>query len=135
MGKFVSTTTKLTIAGVDLSNHVETATLTSVVDEVESTAFGATYHDFLTGLAANMLAVVFHQDYGIASVQQTIWPLVNTTTTFSLNPTGSANSTINPSYTGNILIANWTPIDANVGQLGKISANWKVVSAITQVTT
>lgn len=135
MAKFVATLTQLKVGGVDLSDHVETATITAVGDEVETTAFGATYHDFLMGLSANTLTVVFQQDYGIAKVQQTIWPLLNTTTTFSALPVAGATSSVNPAFTGNVLISNWTPIDAQIGALGKVSATWKIVSAVTQATT
>ena len=135
MGKFVATLTTLKINSVDLSNHVESAVITEVFDEVEVTAFGGNYHDFLAGLTKNTLTVTFQQDYGISSVNQTLFPLVGTTTTFSGNPTGAANSTVNPSFSGTILVSNYTPIDASVGALGKISATWPITSAITQATT
>lgn len=135
MGKLVLTQAKILINAVDLSDHIEQVTLSSVGDEVETTSFGGVYHDFVMGLQANTLALTFQQDFGIASVQQTIWPLINTTTTFSVNPTKAANSTVSPSYTGVVLISNWLPLDGQIGALSKNAVTWKIVSLITQVTT
>lgn len=135
MAKIILTQAKILIAAVDLSDHIEQVTLSSIDDEVEVTSFGGTYHDFLTGLQANTLALTFQQDFGISSVQQTIWPLIGTVAAFSVNATKGANSTINPSFLGNVLISNWLPLDGQIGALSKNAVTWKIVSLITQATT
>lgn len=45
MAKIILTQAKILIAAVDLSDHIEQVTLSSIDDEVEVTSFGGTYHD------------------------------------------------------------------------------------------
>jgi hypothetical protein len=49
----------LKIATVDLSEYVTSITLTQTFDEVETTAMGATSHQFSKGLEASTLTVDF----------------------------------------------------------------------------
>jgi hypothetical protein len=134
MAKIVYTGCKVLVNSVDLSNHIEQVTLNRKDDQVETTAFGSAYHDFVAGLQTNTVTFTFQQDFAASSVQATLYPLTGSTTSFSVNSTASANSTVNPAFSGTILVSEWSPIDAQVGQLGKISVTYPVVSAISQAT-
>ena len=62
MSKLVLTDVSVTIATVDLSDHVGSVTLTTSVDEVETTAFGSTARTRVGGLRDNSVSLEFHQN-------------------------------------------------------------------------
>lgn len=130
--KFVIKNPKVIINSVDLSGQVETATLTETYDEVEVTAFGDTAHSFLTGLSKNQITLGFYQDFSASSVHATIGPLVGSTTSMTIRPTANATATSNPAFTFTVLVSQYTPLDAQMGNAAKISATWPVVSGVTE---
>ena len=51
-----------------------------------------------------------------------------------VKPNGTATGTANPSYTFDVLVTEWTPLDAQVGDLSTASVSWPVSGAITKAT-
>jgi hypothetical protein len=64
----------LKIATVDLSEYVTSITLTQTFDEVETTAMGATSHQFSKGLEASTLTVDFLNDWELQKFRQPCKP-------------------------------------------------------------
>jgi hypothetical protein len=101
----------LKIATVDLSEYVTSITLTQTFDEVETTAMGATSHQFSKGLEASTLTVDFLNDWDAAKVQATLQAAYGTSVTAIVIPVkGTAVSATNPTYTVSILVNNLTPV-------------------------
>jgi hypothetical protein len=101
----------LKIATVDLSEYVTSITLTQTFDEVETTAMGATSHQFSKGLEASTLTVDFLNDWAAAKVQATLQAAYGTSVTAIVIPVkGTAVSAANPTYTMSILVNNLTPV-------------------------
>jgi hypothetical protein len=101
----------LKIATVDLSEYVTSITLTQTFDEVETTAMGATSHQFAKGLEASTLTVDFLNDWAAAKVQATLQAAYGTSVTAIVIPVkGTAVSAANPTYTVSILVNNLTPV-------------------------
>jgi hypothetical protein len=101
----------LKIATVDLSEYVTSITLTQTFDEVETTAMGATAHQFAKGLEASTLTVDFLNDWAAAKVQATLQAAYGTSVTAIVIPIkGTAVSATNPTYTVSILVNNLTPV-------------------------
>jgi hypothetical protein len=101
----------LKIATVDLSAYVTSITLTQTFDEVETTAMGATSHQFSKGLEASTLTVDFLNDWAAAQVQATLQAAYGTSVTAIVIPVkGTAVSAANPTYTVSILVNNLTPV-------------------------
>jgi hypothetical protein len=101
----------LKIATVDLSAYVTSITLTQTFDEVETTAMGATAHQFAKGLEASTLQVDFLNDWAAAQVQATLQAAYGTSVTAIVIPVkGTAVSAANPTYTVSILVNNLTPV-------------------------
>jgi hypothetical protein len=101
----------LKIATVDLSEYVTSITLTQTFDEVETTAMGATSHQFSKGLEASTLTVDFLNDWAAAKVQATLQAAYGTSVTAIVIPVkGTAVSATNPTYTVSILVNNLTPV-------------------------
>jgi hypothetical protein len=101
----------LKIATVDLSAYVTSITLTQTFDEVETTAMGATAHQFAKGLEASTLQVDFLNDWAAAQVQATLQAAYGTSVTAIVIPVkGTAVGATNPTYTMSILVNNLTPV-------------------------
>ena len=111
MAIYLDNNVGLKIATVDLSEYVSSITLTQTFDEVETTAMGATSHQFSKGLEASTLTVDFLNDWAAAKVQATLQAAYGTSVTAIVIPVkGTVVSAANPTYTMSILVNNLTPV-------------------------
>jgi hypothetical protein len=111
MAIYLDNNVGLKIATVDLSDYVTSITLTQTFDEIETTAMGATAHQFAKGLEASTLTVDFLNDWAAAKVQATLQAAYGTSVTAIVIPVkGTAVSATNPTYTVSILVNNLTPV-------------------------
>jgi len=125
----------VTINSVDLSSCVKSVTVNRQFDSLEVTAMGDAGHKYIAGLANDSFVISFNQDYAASKVNQTIEPLLGTTTSIIVKPTSAAVSASNPSYTGTVFIDAWTPVNGAVGDLATVDSTFKVNGAITKATT
>jgi hypothetical protein len=136
MAKIVLTDAKVTINSVVLSDHISSITLDTKEDIVETTGFGATgaAKTRVAGLVDNSVTIDFMQDFAAANVEATIYPLIGSTTTIVVQPTSSAASSTNPTYTFSALVSEWTPLKGTIGSLATASVSWPISGAITKAT-
>jgi len=134
MSKLVLTDVSVTIATVDLSDHVGSVTLTTSVDEVETTAFGSTARTRVGGLKDNSVSLEFHQNFAATEVEATIYPLIGSTATVVIKPTSGSASSTNPSFTFTALISEWSSLDGAIGDLATTSVTWPISGTITKGT-
>lgn len=136
MAVFVATDYKVTVNGTNFSDHLAAVTLDISTDEVETTAFGATYRTRVGGLKDASLQLDFHQDFGSSSVDATLFPLLGTNATVVIVPTSGSVSATNPSYTGTFLVSSYQPVASSVGDLATLSVTWPVAgtAGITRAT-
>ena len=136
MARIVLTDAKVTINGVNLSDHLASITINESVDVVETTAFSSTAAKTrVGGLRDNSVTLEFHQDFAAASVEATIngtSSLVGTLTTIVVQPTSSAVGATNPSYTFSALVSEWTSLSGSVGELSTASVTWPISGTITK---
>jgi hypothetical protein len=127
----------LKIATVDLSEYVTSITLTQTFDEVETTAMGATSHQFSKGLEASTLTVDFLNDWDAAKVQATLQAAYGTSVTAIVIPVkGTAVSATNPTYTVSILVNNLTPVGTSGPEdFARSSMTFTCTSAVDYSTT
>lgn len=119
---------------VDLSNRIDQATLDLTYAAVETTTFGQTAKTYAGGLGDHKLTLEFMQDFAVAEVDATLSPIVGTLVPFNIKPTNSATSSVNPAYTGTVLITEYKPMDGKVGDALKLSATWNISGAVTRAT-
>lgn len=137
MARIVLTDAKVTINGVNLSDHIASITINQSNDVVETTAFSNTAKTRVAGLADNSVTLEFHQDFASSSVEATIngsTSLVGTVTAIVVTPTSGSVSATNPSYSFNALVSEWTSLNASVGELSTASVTWPISGAITKAT-
>jgi len=134
MAKFVATDYSITINGSDFSTSLTSVDLSVESDDVETTAFGGEWRTRVGGLKSASLTLDFHQDFGAASVDATLWPLLNTVATVVIKPTSGSVSATNPSYTAEALVNAYQPFASSVGDLATLSVTWPVTGTVTRAT-
>jgi hypothetical protein len=87
VAKFVATDYRITINGTDFSSSLAAATLDISAAEQEVTAFGDTFVQRIAGLKDASISLDFHQDFGAASVDATLFPLLGSQATVVITPT------------------------------------------------
>lgn len=134
MARIVLTDAKVTINGVNLSDHIASVSLSTTTDVVETSAFNSTAAKTrVAGLQDNSVTLEFHQDFAASNVEATIYPLLGSTTTIVVSPTSTVSAT-SPSYSFTALVSEWTPLNGGVGELATASVTWSISGAITKAT-
>ncbi len=126
MAKFVYDDVSVTINSVDLSDHVQSATIQADVTEVDVTAMGDSWDQSLAGRKKASGSITFYQDFAAGEVDATIWPLIGSTTNIEIRATSDAVSATNPDYdvTG-CVITSYGSINAGTfGDSAMVTVNW-----------
>ena len=135
MAKFVATDYNVTINGADFSSSLAAVTLDITAEEQETTAFGSSYRSRVGGLKDASLTLDFHQDFGAASVDATLFPLLGTNATVTIKPTSGTVTATNPTYSGIFLVTQYQPYASSVGDLATLSISWPLASgSVTRAT-
>jgi hypothetical protein len=134
MAKFVATDYAITINGTSFSTSLASVELAIESADVETTAFGGEWVTRVGGLKQANLTLEFHQDFGAASVDATLFPLLNTLATVVIKPTSGTVTATNPSYTAVCLVNAYQPFASAVGDLATLSVTWPVSGTVTRAT-
>ena len=136
MAKFVATQYNIKINGADFTSSIAAVTFDVSAAEQETTAFGNSFVQRISGLKDASVSLDFHQDFGSASVDATLFPLLGSAATVTVIPSGTVVSATNPSYTGVFLVTEYSPFASSVGDLATLSVTWPLASGdITRGTT
>jgi len=123
VAKFVATDYRITINSVDFSSSLAAVTLDISAAEQEVTAFGDTFVQRIAGLKDASISLDFHQDFGAASVDATLFPLLGSQATVVVTPTDGTSST-SLAYSGVFLCTEYQPYASSVGDLATLSVSW-----------
>ena len=135
MAVFAFTDGSITIDSNDLSDHCKEITLEIDVDDLDSTAFSTGgYKSHLGGLKDGKLTLTFNQDVAASALDSVMFPLLGLVKTFVIKPTSSAVGTSNPSYSGSVLVSQWSPLAGKVGDLAEVSVTFPTTGTITRAT-
>lgn len=132
MAKLVLTDSRITLGGTDISSYVAAVTVSSTAAEVETTAFGSTAVTRVGGLRDNSVTLSIHQDF--PTIENLVYPLIGSTATIVIRPDGTTTSSTNQSYTGSVLVTEWTPVNGAVGELNTADVTWPINGAWTRGT-
>ena len=118
---------------VDLSDHVIGMTLEYNADEVEDTHAADTTHTFLGGLKNYTLTVELAQDLAANDVDVTLFADVGVSRTVTVrnDNSGGVGST-NPNYTGTMILKEYNPIGASIGELAVTRAVYMAGGALSR---
>ena len=134
MSVYLSNGVVLTVASVDLSTLVTSATLNRAFDELEVTAMGDSGHKFVKGLEASSITIDFLNDEATSKTLQTLNAQVGNNATVTLKQTSAITSPTNPLYTMTCLVNNITPINGAVGDLSTQSVTWNISGTVAVTT-
>lgn len=125
---------KVTIGGVDLSDHVKSVRVSQEAEALDITAMGDTTKKALGGLLSWSIEIDFEQDYAASKVDATMAPLVGATAAIVVIPENAAVSATNPSYTGTGLLTSYQPIGGQVGEAHMTQAKFVSAGPLTRAT-
>jgi hypothetical protein len=131
MAIFLSNTVVVTLNSVDLSDHVTSATINRVFEELEVTAMGDSSRKFTRGLETSTITLDFLNDTATSEVLQTLQAAWGTTVPMTLKQTGAAVGPTNPEYQTTVLVNNTTDINGAVGDISTQSITFTCNSPIT----
>jgi hypothetical protein len=136
MAKFVATDYNVTINGTDFSSSIAALTFDISAEEQDTTSFGRTYRTRIGGLKDASLTLDFHQDFGVASIDATLFPLLGSSATVVAKSTSGTISATNPTYTGVFLVTEYQPYASSIGDLATLSVTWPTsgTAGITRAT-
>ena len=130
MAKFVATDYNITINGTNFSTSIAAVTFDISAAEQEVTAFGDSFVQRIAGLKDASISLDWHQDFGAASVDSTLFPLLGTNATVTVSPRGSVVSATNPSYSGVFLCTEYSPLASSIGDLATLSVSWPLADGV-----
>ena len=134
MAVFLNNGVSVTVNSVDLSDHVQSISISRNFDELEVTAMGDTGHKFVKGLEASSITIDFLNDTATGEVLQTLQAAWGTSVPVVIKQTSAAVSATNPSYTMTCLVNGTTDVNGSVADLGMQSVTWNVNGAIAIAT-
>lgn len=104
---------------VDLSDQVQSVSLSLGYTPLEATAMGDSGQKFVKGLQSVEVTMTLFNSYGSGEVEATLYDIVNTgSCTIVVSPSGTTESATNPEYTiTGAFLESFTPINSTVGEL------------------
>jgi hypothetical protein len=133
VGVKIATAAAPTAPSIDISDHVTSAIISQIVDELEVTTQGDLSHRFASGLEASTLQLDFLSDWDASQVNQTLSAAFGKTLAISMiTVKGTAVSAANPSYQFSILVNNLAPVGSGgVADISSASITFTVNSVLT----
>lgn len=133
MAKIVLKDAYVKVANLDVSSHCNQVTLTTNVNEVETTAFDGLGHvTRVGGLQDSSLSLTFHQDFVPAQIDSVVSGLLGSLATVVVAPNGSVVGSANPTYTCEVLVTEWG-WEGGVGELATKGVTWPA-NSVTRAT-
>ena len=138
MAVFLSNGVQVTLNSVDLSDHVTSATINRVFEELDISAMGDSARKFTKGLETSTITLDFLNDNaasGAGSVRAALQAAWGTTVPITLKQTSAVISSTNPEYQSTILVNNTNDINGAVGDISTQSITFTCNSPIVVDTT
>lgn len=132
MAKIVLKSAYVRIGNLDVSDHCNQVTLTTNVNEVETTAFGNGNVTRVGGLQDSSVSLTFHQDFVPAQIDAVVSGLLGSIGTVVVAPNGSVVGSANPTYTCEVLVTEWG-WEGGVGELATKGVTWPA-NSVTRAT-
>ena len=133
VGVKLATAAAPTTPSIDISDHVTSAVINQIVDELEITTMSDNAHRFVQGLSSGSFTIDFLNDWANAEVMQTLSDAMGQTLSVSvITVKGTAVAATNPTYQFSILVNNLTPLGTGgVSEIASSSVTFTLNSAVT----
>jgi len=132
MAKQIIQNPVITLNGTALTANISKVTIALSADDVDQTNFGSLgWRERQGGLKDGSISFDFQNDYVASALDSQLFPLLGTTITFDVRPASTAVvGASNPRYTGSLLVTEYSPVDAAVGDLGAFSVTYPTVGVV-----
>ena len=138
MAKFLYKNAFLSINAVDLSARVESLTLNVGAETPETTAMSDGTRQRVASFIDWSIDVTFRQDFiapATNAVDSTLFDLVGAVAfAIEVRPDAGAASATNPKFTGNALLASYSPLTGSVGDVASAPATIQGDGTLTRAT-
>lgn len=124
----------LSVDGVDLSDRVESLTLTYESEANDASAGGDNTRKMLAGLKNWGVEVNFRQDYAAGEVDATLFDKVGTECALVIRPNVAVVGVTNPQYSGTGLLTSYAPLAGSVGSVIDAPATWVPAGDLARAT-
>ena len=128
MAKFVFKNAHLTVNAVDLSARIESLTLTVTAETPETTAMSDGTRQRVASYIDWSFDVTFRQDFigpATNAVDSTLFGLVGAAEfAIIIRPDAAVKGATNPEFTGNALLASYSPMGGSVGDVAAAPASF-----------
>lgn len=132
MAAYANTDASVTVNSVDLSAAVRSAQINVKSSELDTSAMGDTWRTRIAGANDWSISIEWNQDFAASNVDATLWAALGTVVSVVFVPTSGAVSATNPSYTGNVLISDYSPIDGAFDETATVSTTWPGAATLTR---
>lgn len=129
MAKLILKKPSIVIGGVDLSKRANQVAITTSAEEVDLTTFQAVNKQTGKGLGDGSMQVTFIQDFEVAMVDATLWPLAQGEEPFfiEVKPFKTAKAVTNPLFKMEALLFTYDPLSGQMGQASTTQVQFKNV--------
>ena len=138
MAKFVYKNAHLLVNTVDLSARVESLTLNVTAETPETTAMSDGTRQRVASYIDWSFDVTFRQDFiapATNAVDETLFGLVGAAEfAIVIRPDAGAKSVTNPEFTGNALLASYSPLTGTVGDVASAPATFMGTGVLARAT-
>ena len=134
MAVYMSNGVVVTLNSVVLSDHVTSATINRIFEELEVTAMGDSSRKYTKGLETSTVALDFLSDTAAANVNATLQAAWGTTVPLTLKQTSAVVSATNPLFSTTVLVNNTTDINGATGDIASQSITFTCNSPIVITT-
>lgn len=119
MAHTVFTNASVVLNGVDLSDHVDSVTMTHTTETLDDTCMGDTYRNRLPGLRDWSAQISLKADFAASEVDATLATIRGLTApvTLAIRPVNAAISATNPEYTGPVIVTDEQIFGGAVGEM------------------
>ena len=135
MAKYVLKDPVIVFAGSTITSSCASVTINLTADDVETTAFGSDWRTRIGGLKSGTVDFEMHQDFGAGGIDGLFFPNLGGTVAVSVRPGGTAVvSATNPSYSFDVLVTEYSPVDGAVGDLATTSVSLPITGPVSRGT-
>ena len=125
---------------IDWSDHIASVTISQNLDIHETTQMDDTAKRYVPGLQDNEIQIEFLQDFEDNSLEEFFnapgaLSLVGTIIYCEITPTSDAVSASNPKFSFEVVVSQWQPLSASVGNISTINVTWPINGNITKTIT
>ncbi len=128
MAKFVALDYDIEIGGDDFTSSIAAVTFELSAAEQETTAFGDTHVQRVSGLKDASVSIDFHQDFGASGIDSVLFDKIGDTLAIKVRPNSGAVSATNPSYEGTFLVTEYSPFASSIGDLATFSVSFPLAT-------